>query len=179
MPRCVAPNRALTLLRGTWLPVDRISSGQLGGLSREQVGQFYAESWLIVHYLFAAKERRQALTRYFADIHRGVAEAEAFHSAFGVDHKGFEVDLKRYMAGRIAYGAMARPTGAEVSVTIKPLSPAADDLLLPLAALMIGIPEPARETATFAAIKAAAARYPDDPYAQRVLARAEIGSGGR
>lgn len=173
------PGRAVTLLRGTWLPVDRIFSGQLAGLSREQAGQFYAESWLIVHYFFADETRRQALTRYFADLHRGVIETQAFRNAFGTDHKGFETELKRYMAGRIAYGAIARPPGGNVAVTVRALSPAADDLLLPLAALMIGIPQPARETATFATIKAVAARYPDDPYAQRVLARAEIGSGDR
>ncbi|PSO13089.1 hypothetical protein FB595_107171 [Sphingobium sp. AEW010] len=173
------PGRALTLLRGTWLPVDRIFSGQLGGLSREQTGQFYAESWLIVHYLFADEARREALTRYFADLHRGVAETQAFRTAFGTDHKGFEAELKRYMAGHIAFSVMARPAGANVAITVRPLSPAADDLLLPLAALMIGIPQPEREAATFATIKTAAARYPDDPYAQRVLARAEIGSGDR
>ncbi|WP_213978885.1 hypothetical protein [Sphingomonas sp. dw_22] len=173
------PGRALTLLRGTWLPVDQIFSGRLGDLSREQVGQFYAESWLIVHYLFADDARREELSRYFADLHHGIAETQAFSTAFGTDHKTFEVALKRYMAGDIAYGIMARPPVADVEIEVRPLPPAADNLLLPLAALMIGIPEPARETATFAAIKAAAARYPDDPYAQRVLARAEIGSGDR
>lgn len=173
------PGRAITLLRGQWFPVERIFADRLSGLSREQVAQFYAESWLIVHYLFAAPERREALTRYFASLHRGGDEAEAFKMAFGIDHQGFETELKRYMNGRIAYGVIARPAGADVTVAVRSLSPAADDLLLPHAALMLGIADPALESRTIATIRTAAARYPDDLYAQRVLARAEINSGDR
>jgi hypothetical protein len=72
------PGRAITLLRGTWLPLNRIFSNQLGALSHEQAG----------HYLFAEPERREALTRYFAQLHRSVPEPEAFRTAFGTDHKG-------------------------------------------------------------------------------------------
>lgn len=173
------PGRAITLLRGTWLPADRIFSRGTAGLSSAQLPQFYAESWLIVHYLFAAPERREALSRYLADLHRGVAEATAFQSAFGMDHRAFDTALKRYRDGSIAFSVLDRDKGQSPAITVKMLPEAADELLLRQAALNIGIADPALEAETMTAIRIAATRYPDDPFARRVLARAEIGSGDR
>lgn len=173
------PNRAATLLRGTWLPIERVLSDGIGGLSPEEVGQYYAESWLIVHYIFAAADRRDALTRYLADLHRSVAEPDAFQAAFGMDHAAFEADLKRYMQGGIAYGVIARPVAPAVEISLRTLPEAADDLLLPHAALMLGIRDPKDEITLLETVRKVTAAYPDDPYAQRVLARAEINSGDR
>jgi hypothetical protein len=173
------PGRAANLLRGTWLSVKRIFASGRSGLSAAQLPQFYAQSWLIVHYLFAAPERREALTRYLADLHRGVAEPTAFQSAFGKDHAAFDADLKRYRDGGIGFGAMGRDQGALPAIAISALPDSADDLLLHQVALNLGIPDPAVEAETRKAIRAVAARYPGDAYAQRVLARAEIGSGDR
>ncbi|RVT90816.1 tetratricopeptide repeat protein [Sphingomonas crocodyli] len=172
------PGRAADLLRGTWLPVDRILSGKCC-TNRAEMAQFYAESWLIVHYLFADEGRRAALTRYLADLQREVPEAEAFKAAFGIDHDAFEAHLKRYMTAGIPYGAMPRPVGPQAAITIRTLPQSADDLLLPHAALMIGVVPSAREPALVAAIRKAAALYPDDPYARRVLGRAEIAGGDK
>lgn len=173
------PGRAAYLLRGTWLPVDRIFTSGRAGLSSAQFPQFYAESWLIVHYLFAAPERRAALTRYLADLHRGIAERAAFQSAFHKDHAAFEADLKRYRDGGISFGIMARDQDQSPAIAVRTLPASADNLLLSEVALTLGIADPAIEAQTLAAIRTAAARYPGDPYAQRVLARAEIGSGDR
>lgn len=173
------PDRAAYLLQGTWLPLKRIFTSGRVGLSTAQLPQFYAESWLIVHYLFAAPERREALTRYLADRHRGVAEPTAFQSAFGKDHAAFEADLKRYRDGGIGFGAMGRDQGTPPAITVRTLPVSADDLLLRQLALNLGIPDPAVEAEALRAIRSVAARYPGDAYAQRILARAEVGSGDR
>jgi len=173
------PGRAAYLLQGTWLPVKRIFTSGRAGLSAAHLPQFYAESWLIVHYLFAAPERREALTRYLADRHRGTAEPAAFQSAFGKDHAAFDADLKRYRDGGIGFGAMGRDQKPASAITVSALPVSADDLLLRQVALNLGIPDPAVEAEMLAAIRSVAARYPGDPYAQRILARAEVGSGDR
>ncbi|MFT3968528.1 MAG: hypothetical protein QM690_21890 [Sphingobium sp.] len=173
------PGRAITLLRGTWLPAERVLAPGRKPISKGEMGQFYAESWLIVHYLFATEERKQALVRYLADLHRGVAEETAFRSAFAMDHRAFDQQLRLYMGGRIAYGTMRREATSTPAIAIKPLPDSADAVILPHAALTIGIPRAEREQEILAAARQAAARFPDDPYAQRVLARAEINSGDR
>lgn len=172
-------SRAATLLRGTWLPLDRMLSSGTEGLNSSQAAQFYAQSWLLTHYIFATAERREALRLYLADLHGGVAEPAAFLAAFGVDHTALEADLKRYMNGPIGYLVIDRTAPSSIDVSVRNLPEAADDLILPHAALMLGIADSSLETTTIAAIREAAARYPDDPYAQRVLARAEINSGDR
>lgn len=173
------PSRAVTLLRGTWLPVDRILSRGRDGLSAAQLPQFYAESWLITHYLFAAPGRLQALARYFADMQRGTDESVAFRAAFGMDHRAFEADLKRYMNGRLGFGTISRDQTALPVPSIRILPASADDLLLRQVALNMGISDIKRETETIEAIRVAARRFPEDDFAKRVLGRAEIGSGDR
>lgn len=170
--------RAMSLVRSVWLPVDQIFSGNLGRLNQERMAQFYAESWLVTHYIFADPGRTAALSRYLADLHRGVAEAQAFRTAFGIDHAAFERDLKRYRDGQLGYAVLNRPASAPPEIGIRLLSTAAYDLMLPHAALMLGVPDE-REAELLAEIRQAAARFPDDPFAQKVLARAEIGSGDR
>ena len=173
------PGRAIMLLRGAWLPAAKIFSRERGKLSPVQLSQFYAESWLIVHYLFADPQRREALTRYLADLHRDVAEPDAFWNAFGKDHKAFDTDLKHYRDGKIGYGVIGRKQDRSFKIDIRALPEAADELLLRQLALNLGIPEPEREAENLTAIRAAAGRYPGDAYARRVLARAEIGIGDR
>lgn len=173
------PARALSLLTAPWLPVERILTTGRAGMSEGEISQFYAQSWLIVHYLFAAPDRQQALTRYLADLNRGTAERIAFQNAFGKNHQAFESDLKRYMQGSIAYGTMGRRMEAAPPITLTPLPPSADDLLLPMASLTLGAGGQEREKAIYDDIRKAAARFPDDPYARRVLGRAEINSGDR
>ncbi|MET0136948.1 MAG: hypothetical protein ABW192_01040, partial [Sphingobium sp.] len=123
-------SRALSLVQSPWISTERIFATGKRGLAEIQMPQFYAESWLIVHYLFAAPERREALTRYLADLNRGVAEDAAFTRAFGMDHRTFDTALKRYRDGGLAYGTMARAPGAAPAVGLTLLPQSADGLLL-------------------------------------------------
>lgn len=173
------PARAVALLRGTWLPIGRMLANGPGGIRSAELPQFYAQSWLMVHYILADPGRQQALARYFAARHRGVAEPEAFRDAFGVDHGGFDQALKRYMAGQIASRLIDRPPSSGQGATIRPMPRAADDLLLPHAALMLGIADPKREADTLARVRRVASNFANDAFALRVLARAEIAAGDR
>jgi len=171
--------RAITLVRGQWMPVERLVSTSPSTLNPYQTAQFYAESWLLVHYIFAAPERRAGLTRYLDAMQRGTAEPAAFQTAFGMDHKAFDKALRKYMNGSIAWAAIPRPQSQPGDITVRALPPGADDLLLPELALSLGVREPEREAALLATIRSAAALHPGDAFAQRALARAEIASGDR
>lgn len=70
---------------------------------------------------------------------------------------------------------MGREQGRSAAITIPALPPSADNLLLSQVALALGIANPAIEHQTLAAIRTAAARYPGDPYARRVLAAPKSG----
>ncbi len=63
---------------------------------------FYAESWIMVHYLLAdAPQRAGQLTSYLDQVTAGRPPEGAFASAFGATPEEFERELRAHMAGSI------------------------------------------------------------------------------
>lgn len=171
--------RAGTLVTRGWLPLVTLLTANPYKLDVPQQRQFYAQSWLLVHYLFDTAARGAALQRYLDGLGRRMPEADAFRAAFDKDHGEFETELKRYRDGRLKWGTVAAPPPfAPAAVEIRSLPPATEDLLLPRVALRIGVPE-AKRADLLATIRKEVARHPADGFARRVLAEAEIDFGDR
>ena len=166
--------RGYSLVLSDWLPAERILFGDMRRLSLEDRAQFYAQSWLMVHYFFSTPQRQAALRNYLTSVLRDGPSPEAFEAATGIAPDDMQSELRRYVGrGRITY--VTYPRGSLQSpppVTISRLPLAADDLILIEAALRIGLRDET-QAATLERARAAAARHPSDPYAQRVLAHAE------
>ncbi len=65
---------------------------------------FYAESWMLVHYLLCDAPRRSGqLANYLDLIAAGRTPADAFPAAFGATPEEFEVELRARMAGDILH----------------------------------------------------------------------------
>lgn len=60
---------------------------------------FYAESWLLVHYLMAGQggQRQEQLTRFVQLLHQGLAQDEAFTQAFQANYKQMQRLLENYV----------------------------------------------------------------------------------
>ncbi|WP_380875320.1 hypothetical protein ACFB49_04180 [Sphingomonas sp. DBB INV C78] len=172
-------NRAYWLTSKTWLPMERVLDGDLMGLSADQLPLFYAQSWLVVHWAFRTPGKQAALHRYLAARAKGEDGATAFQREMGMDYKAFARELRRYAGGKLTYVRFTRPSEREaVSVAITPLPPAADELLLPRAAIRLG-PDRARGAILLEQVRREAVRYPADPFAMSVLAAAELDFGSR
>ncbi|HEX8775902.1 MAG TPA: tetratricopeptide repeat protein [Pyrinomonadaceae bacterium] len=80
----------------TLLTVDRNSPHYN---ERDKVGIFYAESWVLVHYLMLSDEgkRQGQLTRYISQMNTGMSEEENFRQSFGTDYKTMEDELRSYV----------------------------------------------------------------------------------
>ncbi|HTU11078.1 MAG TPA: hypothetical protein VMG08_09290 [Allosphingosinicella sp.] len=167
--------RAYTLEEMQWLPMDRILAGGMGGLTSAQVSQFYAQSWLLTHYFLSNGERQQALRRLLAAQRRLSDPAQALMVAMSMTPQQLNDELRRYIrGGSIAYRQMERASNATPPrVTITTLPASAADMILVEGALRIGIPDENRQP-TLLRVRAAAARYPGDPLAARVLAHLEL-----
>lgn len=168
-----SPGRAYAIMQGQWLPMDRILYGQPLDFRGDAMGQFYAQSWLLVHYFYSTPERQAALGRYLVAArsdNRGALQA-----ATGMDVAALTQELHRYIGhGSIDFRRMTRPEGeTPPPVTVTSLPRGADDLIVYEAALAIGIEEERGRT-YLPTIRAAAARHPGDPFAERVLAHAEL-----
>lgn len=169
-----SPGRAYAIMQNQWLPMDQILSGMPQSMNREAMAQFYAQSWLIVHYFYSTPERQAALGRYLVAV-RGGNPRGALQAATGMDPAAFTQELHRYIGrGQIEFRRMTRAEAATPPpVTVTSLPRGADDLMVYEAALKTGIDD-AEGPDYLARIRAAAARHEGDPFAQRVLAHAEL-----
>ena len=168
-------NRARWLVNGFWLPIERLFSGSTKGLTADQDAMYYAEAWLTTHYLFRHPAENAKLTSYLIAIGRGDVPAVAFKSAFGITFPQFQTELFRYMSGgRPTFSRLTRSSAAKpVDISVRELPVSADALMLPATAMLLDNDE-ARGKAILAQVRTAAARYPNDDFARRQAARAEI-----
>lgn len=168
-----SPGTAYLVMQHQWLPMDQVLYGHPQSLQGDAVGQFYAQAWILVHYFYSTPERQAALGHYLVAArsdNRGALQA-----ATGMDIAGLTQELGRYIAhGRIDFRRMTRAEGeTPPPVTVTSLPRGADDLIVYEAALRIGISDQ-QGPDYLARIRAAAARHDGDPFAQRVLAHAEL-----
>jgi thioredoxin-like negative regulator of GroEL len=167
-----APERAAWLVGAQWLPWERVLGGTSSGLTAEGAAMFYAQSWLLTHYFYSNAERQAAHRKYLANVAKD-GPVRAMQTATGMNLDQFTKELARYIrGGRINYRRMERPAAQPVPVKITALPRSADDLLVHEAQLRIG--GRSVNAQMLRSLRAAAAKYPNDPFAQRVLAHAEL-----
>lgn len=170
-------NRGIWLTQGDWISAEALLTKRPGELRGEERAMFYAQAWLAVHYINRTPGKLQALRNYLLALGEGKPLAEAFTTAFGTDFVGFQRTLKRYIGGKMTYTAFDRIAAkAPPPIAVRALPASADELLLPLANLRAGVGGEWEES-RLAQVRRAAARYPDDAFAQRVLALAEAQIG--
>jgi Flp pilus assembly protein TadD len=86
---------------------------------------FYAESWLIVHYLYDTHQVKNAFD-YFNLVLAGMTVEGAIQKAFGMAPAELDKTLQEYLArGRVQYAMIDTPPGIETTgYTVTPVGPA-------------------------------------------------------
>jgi tetratricopeptide (TPR) repeat protein len=76
-------------------PLDRLFATSTSGMRWEEVGDFYATSWALSHYLLSSPSGRRELSAFVQQIARGVPSEEARRAAFGrsVEQLGEELSV--------------------------------------------------------------------------------------
>jgi tetratricopeptide (TPR) repeat protein len=175
-----APNemRGYELGEEKWLPLADVLGKTLDKIKPEDVGNFYAESWVLTHYMASDPKRSQQLSAYMRAVAGGADPVKAMEQAAGMDVATLEKTLHAYSRSGLKYVRYDRVNVVEAPVTVTALPPSADDLLLESALLRRGVAKDDRET-VLKTVRARAARYPGDALAQLTLARAEVDLGDR
>jgi hypothetical protein len=122
--------RAYTLLNGPWTPTEVVLTRRTSDLRRDQVFGYYAQSWLMTHYMLADPAPRQQLFAYVRLVAQGKESAAAWVEATGESIEAFDARLKVYMRKGIPSVRFKRTAYTPAPVTITVLPPSADDLLL-------------------------------------------------
>jgi hypothetical protein len=166
------------MMLANWMPVARLLGADWTNLPGYETPMFYAQSWLVVHYLASDPQRAASLTRYLELVAGGTPSGPAFAQVFGYPVERFDKVLIDYVMGRTLKPTELAFVPLQASVAAVPLSAVADALLIPAAQLDIGV-DPDKAPALVDRIRRIAARYPDDWSAKVVLATAELRLGDR
>lgn len=189
--------RAYTLMNGDWTPTEVVLSKRTGELKGEQVFGYYAQSWLMTHYMLSDPARRKQLFAYVRLLGDGRESVDAWTEATGESIAAFDAELKAYMRKGVPSTRFTRPNYKPATVAITVMPKSADDLLLEsLRATLTGcggdvdVDDEADDDKDDAALKrereqkaflervrAKAAAHPTDALAQRTLACVELEYG--
>jgi hypothetical protein len=160
-----------------WLPLDRLlrahNYAEVGGTN---VFLLYAEGWLLVRYLFDHPERQRQINEYLRLINNGTPFDEAARRAIP-DLPAFNSQLFDY-AGQARFNVVRLPfRRIDVGpIAGRTLRPAEQALILDEIKLSQGYEQ--REASAFADhVRDVAARYPDDPFAIRMVMETQYLAG--
>lgn len=152
-----------------WLPLERLlrihNYREAGGAN---VFLLYAQGWLMVRYCWDNPARQGQLQTYLRLINNGMPYADAARRAFP-DLGTFNNELFSY-AGRGRFGVIRLPfrTIDVGQIALTTPGPAEQALMLQEIKLSQGYPQ--REAVEFAAeVRTIAARFPNDPFALRMV----------
>lgn len=165
--------RAYSIFNQTWLPLEELLSKTTGETRPERTNAYYAEAWLLTHYMRSDDTRAKQLDTAIKAIADGKDPVKSFESATGGSLADLTAALKKYR--KLPMLGIRNPDlTPQMKVTAMPRS--ADDLLLDEMRLVLwstGRPDPD----FLAGVRRKAARYPGDALAERTLARAEFVMG--
>lgn len=168
--------RAVDAMSSQWVPIEQFLNRGDAEFSPVMEGRFYAESWVAAHYLFADPARMARFQAYVDAMEEGADPIADFQTHMGMTPAEFEEQLHRYTRGYLQRRTFPLPQIDISGLQVSALPDAADDLLLPLARLRLGVPQ--EEIAALTAdIESHAAALPDQPFAQRARIRALIARG--
>jgi len=146
-----------------------------GELKGDQVKAYYAQAWLLTHYMLSDPARKQQMDAYLRAVGAGENPARAMAQATGMDLDMLGRKLKAY--DKLTYTRVPRSAaGAEIRVSHLP--PSADDLLLESIRPHETVP-PAEQPAFLEKIRTLASKHHGDPLAYLTAAKAEISFGDR
>lgn len=191
--------RAYTLMNGDWTPTELVLTKRTGELKRDQVFGYYAQSWLMTHYMLSDPARKKQLFTYVRLLGQGKESVAAWIEATGMSVDAFDAKLKAYSKSNLPSTRFTRPNYVPAPVTVTALPKSADDLLLEsLRAIGSGCggtrdsddddekedkaekAKKEREDAAFLVrIREQAAKYPGDVLGERTLACVELRFGDK
>jgi tetratricopeptide (TPR) repeat protein len=149
------PTRISWLLNAPWLPAKTLlHARETASLGRDRGAMFYAQSWLLVHYLMLGNTGFAARNSDFLKRREGGEPVEAaFEAAFGISVGSLTLKLQRYLPKLVYYrGALKQPLPA-VEASTRPLGRA--EIAAELGALALQVRGPGAARPYFEAALAA------------------------
>ncbi len=169
------PGRVQGLFSQPWVSLESLLSQSVGETRPDMRAAYYAQAWLLMHYMRATPERQQQLDTAARAIAGGDAPVTAMREAMGADFDTLTRKLRAYRT--ISVATIDNPLAkTPPMVTVTPLPTSANDLLIDDLRLILS-PTGQVDGAFLADVRRKAARYPGDRLADMAHARAEFVMG--
>lgn len=167
------PGRLQTLNEIEWIPLEQLLTSRPRTFEdRRSRWAFYAQSWLLTHYMFMDAERRRGLDAYLTATGQGAPPLEALQTHLGHTPDSLETALKTYLRGSMNYAEL-RMDDLRPAISFQTLPASADRMLLD--SLNIRYPKAEADAQTLLQkVRRDAARFPGDRLALVTLGRAEL-----
>jgi hypothetical protein len=127
----------------TWVPLEDLLSKTVWEVPKNRREVFYAQSWLLMHYMRSDPVRGKQLDAAILATAEGEAPVEAFQTATGMDMAQLTAALRKY--NKLSVLTFKEAMKAPPAMTVMRLRASADDLLLDNLHLILastGAPEP-------------------------------------
>ena len=155
-----------------WIGFDEVLTGSPWRMSQRKRAVFYAQSWLLTHYLLRDGARWASTIDYLRAVRGGMPPLEAWTKHLGMDLDTMRTGLTRYAERDMRYSVLGTAL-PEPDITISAMPASAETLMLPA----IGIAFGSTDASQITALRGGPARYPGDPLAIELAARAELADG--
>ena len=118
--------RTYTLARDHWIGFDKVLDPDFGFAGDKhndelEIANFYAQSWLLTHYMLSDTNRAMDLNDYFARLAKGEAPIAAWEAATGLPVKDLGGVLQKYM-DHMYFLKVPVPDYADADITVTPVA---------------------------------------------------------
>ncbi|MFT4075986.1 MAG: hypothetical protein QM647_10700 [Asticcacaulis sp.] len=139
----MSEGRSYTLAEDRWISFNRVLDPGFGFAGDKnnnswEIESFYAQSWLLTHYMLSDDKRAQNLNAYFKRLREGEAPVAAFEAATGIKVSSLKTILQRY-AQKTFYLKVPVTDYPDSQLVVTPV-PAADSAYLLDASLLTTCP---------------------------------------
>jgi hypothetical protein len=170
--------RGQSLLYEKWIPMeDLLNKRPFEFRTGDDRSAYYAQAWLLTHYMNSDAARKQQLVRYVAALGPGKKSSDVWTEVTGDSMQTLTNKLQAYKKGNIVstgWNRIEKRRTAEM--TINTLPPSADGMIL-LRQRTMGFVDEEEEAGLLADVRKQAEKYPGDRFAEVVLARTELKYG--
>lgn len=170
------PGRAYELTQSGWLPWDVVISRSPGDISDAARSIYYAQAWLLMHYMRSDPQRSMQLSDITVAIADGADPVKTLESVTGMSIAELGGRLRNYR--RLISFTVKQPLPNPPEIKVTSMEPSADDFLLD--SLRLASDSNAGDEANaalLAELRVRAAKWPGDKLAELTLARAEFAFG--
>ncbi|NCP23297.1 MAG: hypothetical protein GW854_04020 [Erythrobacter sp.] len=122
-----ANHRAYAIREGVYMPIERLLFTPQSEMTDNERGMFYAQSWVLTHYLQSSVELNRQMLSYFSMLAKEKDPREAAVEAFG-DLDALDKAVRKYGRRRIDYRRSNTPLEIRGDIEITSLTDLETDL---------------------------------------------------